>query len=106
VIRSVLYLRPRGGRSADIVDFYRRYGVLERAMKQDGCLGTELQLPTSGEGNVLVTARWRDVDAYQGWLENPDRALNADELGELVDDFHSGISGEIYEIVLDGRGSR
>jgi heme-degrading monooxygenase HmoA len=105
VIRSVLYLRPRHGRSADIVEFYRCHGVLERAVKQDGCLGTELQLPTQGEGNVLVTALWRDADAYQGWLDNPDRAVNADELGELVEDFHSGISGEIYDVVLDGRGS-
>lgn len=106
MIRSVLFLRPRDGRSADIVEFYRRYGVLERAMKQDGCLGTELQLPTRSGGKVLVTALWRDADAYRGWLENPDRALNADELGELVEDFHSGISGETYEVVLDGGGSQ
>jgi heme-degrading monooxygenase HmoA len=104
VIRSVLYLKPRDGRADDIVEFYRRYGVLERAMTQDGCLGTELQLPSGGVGDVLVTALWRDVDAYQGWLDNPDRALNADELGELVEGFHTGISGETYEVVLDGRG--
>lgn len=106
MIRSVLYLRPRPGRSADVVEFYRRYGVLERAVKQEGCLGTELHLPTAGEGDVLVTALWRDVDAYRGWLESPDRALNADELGELVEGFDSGVSGEIYEVVLDGRGRR
>lgn len=106
MIRSVLYLRPRRGRSADIVEFYRRYDVLERAVKQDGCLGTELHLPARGEGDVLVTALWRDADAYRGWLENPDRALNADELAELVEGFHSGVSGEIYEVVLDGRELR
>jgi heme-degrading monooxygenase HmoA len=106
VIRSVLYLRPRDGRADDIVEFYRRYGVLERAMKQDGCLGTELQLPTRGQGDVLVTALWRDAAAYQGWLDNPNRALHSDELGELVEDFHTGISGELYEVVLDGEGPR
>lgn len=106
MIRSVLYLRPREGRSADIVDFYRRYAVLERASKQDGFLGSELQLPVRGEGDVLVTALWRDPEAYQGWLDNPDRALHADELAALVEDFHTGISGDIYEVVLDERGER
>lgn len=106
MIRSILYLRPRGGRSADIVEFYRRSRVLERAAKQDGCLGTELQLPTNGAGDVLVTALWLDADAYQGWLDSPDRARNADALSELVEDFHSGISGETYDVVLDGRGSQ
>ncbi|MDA8069013.1 MAG: antibiotic biosynthesis monooxygenase [Actinomycetota bacterium] len=106
MIRSVLYLRPRDGRSADIVDFYRRYAVLERAAKQDGFLGSELQLPVSGAGDVLVTALWRDEDAYQGWLDNPDRALHADELAELVDGFHTGIAGDIYRIVIDEGGAR
>jgi heme-degrading monooxygenase HmoA len=106
VIRSVLYLRPRDGRSAQIVDFYRHNHVLERAAQQDGCLGAELQVPLRGEGDVLVTALWRDADAYQGWLDNPDRSLNADQLGQLVEEFHSGISGETYEVVLDERGPR
>jgi heme-degrading monooxygenase HmoA len=101
VIRSTLYLRPRDGRHTEIVDFYRRHGVLERAVKHDGCLGAELQLPTSGSGEVLVTALWRDVDAYRGWLEHPARAENALELGRLVESFDAGISGETYEIVLD-----
>ncbi len=103
MIRSVLYLRPREGRAADIVDFYRRHRVLERAARQDGFLGSELQLPLRGEGAVLVTALWRDADAYQGWLENPDRALHADELDELVEDFHTAIRGETYEVVLEER---
>jgi heme-degrading monooxygenase HmoA len=105
VIRSVLYLRPRGGRQSEVVEFYRRHGVLERAADQDGCVSAELQLPTSGRGELLVTALWRDVDAYRSWLESPARAENADELGPLLDDFDSGVPGETYEIVLDS-GSR
>ena len=106
MIRSVLYLRPRDERQFDIVDFYRRHGVLERAVMQDGCLGAELQLPTSGQGEVLVTALWRDVDAYRGWLENPTRAETAAELEQLLDGIEAGISGETYQIVLDAEPER
>jgi len=100
VIRSVLYLRPRADNSAEIVDFYRRHRVLERAAHQDGCLGAELQLPTNGIGDILVTALWRDADAYRGWLGNPVRAENADVLGTLVETFDAGISGETYDVVI------
>jgi heme-degrading monooxygenase HmoA len=100
VIRSVLYLRPRADNRAEIVDFYRRHRVLDHAVQQDGCLGAELQLPTKGSGDVLVTALWRDVDAYRGWLDNPVRAENADVLGTLVENFDAGVSAETYEVVI------
>lgn len=106
MIRSVLYLRPRDDRQSDVVDFYRRHGVLERAVMQDGCLGAELQLPTRGQGKVLVTALWRDVDAYRQWLENPTRAETAAELEPLLDGVEAGISGETYQIVLDAEPER
>lgn len=103
MIRSVLYLTPRGGDGGAIADFYRRHGVLERAARQDGCLGAELQLPAAGTGDVLVTALWRDADAYQGWLDNPFRSANADELAALVDGFDQGVSGALYEILIQAR---
>jgi heme-degrading monooxygenase HmoA len=101
VIRSVLYLTPRGGDGRAIADFYRRHGVLDRAAQQDGCLGAELQLPATGSGDVLVTALWRDADAYQRWLDNPFRSANAEELAELVDGFDDEVRGALYEIAVE-----
>jgi heme-degrading monooxygenase HmoA len=101
VIRSVLYLTPRGGDGQAIVDFYRRHGVLDRAAEQDGCLGAELQLPATGSGDVLVTALWRNADAYQGWLDNPFRSANAEELAELVEGFDGEVRGALYEIAIE-----
>jgi heme-degrading monooxygenase HmoA len=103
MIRTVLYLQPREGRGEEIADFYRRHRVLERACEQDGCLGAELQLPVSGSGAVLVTALWRDADAYQGWLDNPWRTQNGEELALLVEDFESGVKGELYEIAVEAK---
>jgi heme-degrading monooxygenase HmoA len=105
VIRSVLYLTPRGGDGRPIVDFYRRHSVLDRAAEQDGCLGAQLQLPVTGSGDVLVTALWRDADAYQGWLDNPFRSANAEELAQLVDGFDDEVRGALYEIAIEA-GSR
>jgi heme-degrading monooxygenase HmoA len=101
MIRTVLYLQPRAEDGQAIVEFYRRNGVLERACRQDGCLGAELQLPSSGTGPVLVTALWRDAEAYQGWLDNPWRTANGDELAALVADFDGGVRGELYELAIE-----
>lgn len=106
MIRSVLYLRPCDGDGSVIADFYRRHRVLERAAEQDGCLGAELQLPTTGAGAVLVTALWRDTDAYQGWLDNPVRSERAEELGQLVEHFDADVAGATYEVVLDVESRR
>jgi heme-degrading monooxygenase HmoA len=106
MIRSVLYLTPRGGDGQAIADFYRRRRVLERAVEQEGCLGAELQLPTEGEGAVLVTATWRDAAAYQGWLDNPERSAHAEELEALVDGLGDEIRGVLYEIAVDAAPAR
>lgn len=103
MIRTVLYLRPKGGAGEAVAEFYRRHGVLDRAVEQDGCVSAELQLPASGSGDVLVTATWRDAAAYQGWLDNPWRTQNGAELAELLEDFDSGVKGELYEIAVEAK---
>jgi heme-degrading monooxygenase HmoA len=106
MIRSVLYLTPHGGDGRAIADFYRRHGVLERAAEQDGCLGAELQLPVGRGGDVLVTALWRDAEAYEGWLANPFRSRNAEELSGIVEEFDDGVEGALYEIAVEAAPAR
>ena len=71
VIRSVLYLEPKDGDYDAVVELFRREDLLGRALTQPGCLGSELHVPTSGSGPILVTALWESEDAYQGWVANP-----------------------------------
>ena len=86
---------------APVVDYYRRAGVLERARRQDGCLGAALYVPRSGSGQVLVTALWRDEQAYEGWVANPSRKEDAGELDRLVEeDMGAGVRGALYEVVI------
>ena len=100
-VRSVLYLEPRAGDVAALVDYYRREDVLGRAMRQPGCLGCELQVPRDGAGPVLVTALWESAAAYDGWVANPWRRESADALGALVEGgMGPGTRGQVYEVVI------
>ena len=101
LVRSVLYLTPKRGEAAKVVDYYRRAGVLERALRQDGCLGAALQLARDGSGRVLVTALWRDAAAYDGWVANPTRTEDAGELAALVEeDLNAGVRGTLYDVAI------
>jgi quinol monooxygenase YgiN len=84
-----------------LVDYYRRAGVLERARRQDGCLGAALQVPRDGSGPVLVTALWRDAEAYEGWVANPSRQQDAEVLAGLVEeDMRAGVRGVMYDVEI------
>jgi quinol monooxygenase YgiN len=101
LIRSVLYLPPRAGGSDDIVGLYRREEILETALRQDGCLSAELQVPREPDAPILVTALWRDAGAYEGWLANPLREATRPKLAELVEgDFDAAVRGAVYDVVL------
>lgn len=102
MIRSILYLHPRGGDAQAVADLYRRGRVLEVAVAQDGCLAAELQIPVDPSGPVVVTALWDTPEAYQRWVENPARAASSDELDQLVGEppDHSVRHGDLYEVVI------
>jgi Antibiotic biosynthesis monooxygenase len=100
VIRSVLYLEPKDGNYDSVVDFYRREDVLGRALRQPGCLGSELQVPTGGSGPILVTALWTGPEAYDGWVSSPVRAAGSADLAELVQGLDEATRGETYTVVI------
>ena len=101
MIRSVLYLEPKDGDYDAVVELYRREDLLARALGQPGCLGSELHVPTSGSGPILVTALWESEDAYQGWVANPVRAAGAAPLARLLQsDLDASTRGETYAVVL------
>jgi hypothetical protein len=101
VVRSILYLQSGAAGHDAIVDLFRRRGILERAARQGGCLGAELEVPAQADGAILVTALRADVAAYERWVANPERVADAVELAALVEgDFDSDIRAETYEIVL------
>lgn len=74
---------------------------MERARRQDGCLGAALQVPRDGSGPVLVTALWRDAEAYEGWVANPSRQQDGEELDGLVEeDLRAGVRGVLYDVAI------
>jgi quinol monooxygenase YgiN len=105
MVRSVLYLRPRGNDYRAVVDYYRRHDVLGRAASIDGCLGTELHVPNDESGPLLVTALWESQAAYGRWLQDDFRRESGAHLSELLEDApEPGVGGALFDVVLSANG--
>ncbi len=89
--RSVLFLRAKPGMRDALVDIFRRIDIPGNALRQEGSLSGEVQVPPDEEGPVLVTALWTHREAYQGWLANPWRDYSGSELAPFLDgESHGG----------------
>ena len=97
--RSVLFLQAKPGMRDALVDVFRRIDIPGNALRQEGCLSVEVQVPPDEEGPVLVTALWTHRAAYDGWLANPWREYSGSELVPFLDGESHGI---VYDIVLAG----
>jgi hypothetical protein len=98
-VRSVLYLYPRDGDYAAIVDFMRTERVLELSRENGGFLGGSYNVPTSGQGPMLVLAAWQQEADYRRWVASPVRAAMTPKLLALVD--REPVAGETYSIVRE-----
>ena len=55
----MLYLHPKKGNYAAVLEFFRTERVLELSRDSGGFLGASVNVPTSNAGPILVLAMWR-----------------------------------------------
>jgi len=101
MIRSVLTLRAKSGRSAELENFYAQHRILERSRHFPGCLGSELlRAVESATATHLVIADWETSDDYRSWVTNPWRADVSEQLAELLDARPGeALVGGVFEVV-------
>ena len=97
--RSVLFLQAKPGMRGELVEVFRRIDIPGNALRQDGCLSVEIQVPPDEDGPLLVTALWAERAAYDGWLANPWREYSGSELALFLAGESHGV---VYDIVLAG----
>ncbi len=98
-IRSALYLYPKNSDYASVLEFMRTERVLELSRENGGFLGGSFNVPTSGEGPMLVLAAWRREADYRRWVASPVRAAMTPGLMALLE--REPVAGETYSIARD-----
>lgn len=97
MIRTMLTLTPTEGRAPAVVQLYRSEQILQESLDLTRALASEISVAADGSGEILVTAVWPDADAYQEWIDHPNRGRTAPELQELLEGAKIGI-GRVFEI--------
>ena len=96
-VRSALYLYPKQGDYAAVLDFFRTEGILELSRANGGFLGASVNVPTLGQGPMLVLAAWEREADYRRWVASPVRAAFTPRLAALLE--RDPASGETYSSV-------
>ena len=99
-MRSVLLLQPRGGNYEALLDFFKEYDILGLAVREAGCLSSEVQVPLSGTGPVMVTALWESAEAYAGWRDHPARGRFSGDMERLTEPEPTPVSSGVYSVAI------
>lgn len=98
--RTVLTLKPRPGQAGEVVDLFRREGIIDQALLVDGCHRVEIW---QGTEELLVIGTWAHAEAYRTWLSHPARDANNDELNALLlEPVEASSPGGLFELTLGG----
>lgn len=98
MIRTVLTLPVKPGEGEALVATFRRLQILETSMAQDGCLSTEISIAEDGI-QAIVTATWRDREAYGVWTARTDRGSHSAEISRhLREPLTAQTVGVVYDV--------
>jgi quinol monooxygenase YgiN len=81
-------------------EVFRRHRILETAMTVEGCWALSLSVPTDDDDEACVIGYWQDRDAYQRWLDHPERGAATDDLMELMSgDFDPKAAAQLQDVL-------
>ena len=99
MIRTFIDLPLAEGDAERLLHLFRRLRVLEVCESQRGCRSAEPTIAEVGS-RAVATAVWDDHDAYDKWLDRPDRARFGGATAELLD---TAVPGEVTGSPLPDR---
>lgn len=86
MIRTYLVLHPVAGALEDLVDYYRRLGVIEAAVPYGLALGELVHPIHDKAASLAVGSVWTSAAGYGNWVAAPERAALIEGMTAFLDD--------------------
>lgn len=104
MILSDLRMRVKIGMAAELQSIFDRHEIFEKAIKVPGCMELFMVVSEDNAEEVRVIGLWEDRDAYQRWMDHPERGSAGDEIVEVLDmDFDVTAPASISNVVREKR---
>jgi hypothetical protein len=84
MIRTTLFLTTTPELAGDVLDVYEREQILQYSLDHSDAISAELSVSVEHPGQVMITALWPSAEAYQVWVDDPERARTSSILRELL----------------------
>lgn len=84
MILSVLPFDLKQGCKDEFEKVFEQNQILERAIEVEGCKQLFITSPTDDPNKVFVVGLWENPEAYQRWMDHPQRGVGTEELLNLV----------------------
>ena len=100
MIVSVLRFSLKPGAVEQLHEVFRRHRILETAITVEGCWKLSLSCPDGVDDQAYVIGFWQDRDAYQRWLDHPERGAASEDLMALMSgEFDPRAAAELHEVL-------
>lgn len=104
MIMSDLRMRVQPGKLSALEQIFAEHSIFEKAIQVPGCLELFMVSSEDYEEEVRVVGFWDSHDAYQLWMEHPERGSAAEALMEIMDmDFDAAAPAQISSVVAEKR---
>jgi len=85
LIRTTLFLTTTIDLADEVLGVYDREQILQYSLANSEAISAELSVSTEFAGRIMVTALWPSAEAYQAWVDDPERARTSAILSEILD---------------------
>jgi quinol monooxygenase YgiN len=100
VIVSILRFKLKPNSIQELHQVFQRHRIFETAMAVEGCWKLVLANSSEPKDEASVIGFWQDREAYQRWLDHPERGRSTNDLMPLMaGDFDASAAAQLYEVL-------
>jgi PAS domain S-box-containing protein len=99
-LRTYLTLFPNPGAREAIIAAHRESNIVAIAVREGGCLSSELQLSPNPEGPIVVSALWESREDFHRFTLHPARIALGQQIGPLLADVRVDEYEVVYRFVM------
>jgi heme-degrading monooxygenase HmoA len=100
MIMTFLTFNLNPGNEEKMKEVFLKWNILETSIQVEGCYKLALVAPQERADRVHVVGFWEDNQAYQRWIDHPERGAAVEDISALLNGtFDSSAPAPIMDVL-------